>query len=233
MKHLLILALSLITFSEKLTAQILGQSNPLSITGPQNNMKTEIPLAQPSVVGSSYLDENWKNAEIVLKSKEVIRDFPIKIEIEQANVEIKYNGEVKFLNLKEVDHIKYVDEKSGRAIVIRSANPYTIDGQVLRGIVEILLEGGQYEVVKHYYIKLLQANYNVAMDVGPRDHRKVVKDKVYLSQGDKLILIKGSAKKWTSQLGADKERALQIIRDHKLNASKDIDLITLASLLQK
>lgn len=231
MKQLLII-ITTIFCSNQLLAQTTGQYNALNITGTSNTLKTEIPLALPSIIGSTYLEEVWQIAEIVLKSGNVIQGLPLKIEIEQGNVEIQYNGETKFLNLNAVDYINYNDIKTGAKSVIRSANQFTIDGTPLKGIVKVEEYVGQYKVVKHFYIEFLQANYNVAMDVGSKDHRKVKKENLYISNNNKLILVKGSSKKIAEQLGADKEKALRIIKENKLKLTNEEDLINFIRLIQ-
>lgn len=226
----ILLITSLLFFTERLSAQFTGHPNALNITGPAYTLKSEIPLAAPSTIGSTYLDEDWQNAEIVLKDGLVIKDFPVRVEIEQANVEIMYKGEVKYLNLKEVDVVNLIDAGTGTKRVVGKANEFIFNDVPLKGIV-IIHRGERYSVVKHYYIEFLQANYNVALDVGSKDHRKVKKEKLYISQGNKLILAKGSSKKLAKRLGSDNEKALAIIKEHKLNLSKETDLITFVGLM--
>lgn len=227
-EHVLILVFLL--SAANLLAQFSGNNNTYKLTGPQSVFKSEIPLVEPSVIGSTYLDEEWHNARIVLNDGYAIEDLPVRIEVEQANVEIKYNGEVKYLDLKRVSFINYDDGLGGDRKIIKQADGYIYDNAPLKGIV-VVHAGARYDVIKHFYIEFLQANYNVAMDVGSKDHRKVKKEKLYLAKGSHLILVKGSEKKITSRLGADEEKARLIIREHKLNLSKEEDLGKLADLL--
>jgi hypothetical protein len=207
-------------------------SNPQTLTGPQSVLKTEIPLAKPSVIGSTYLNETWQPAQIVLKNGHVIESLPIRVEIEQANIEIQYNGEIKYLDLKEVDFVNFTEGTAPTKSVIKKGNAFTFKEVPMNGIVAIHNYGELYSIVKHFSIEFLQANYNVAMDVGSKDHRKVKREKLYISQGQKLVLAKGSGKKIAAQLGADKEKALAIINEHGLNLSREADLITFVSLMQ-
>jgi hypothetical protein len=231
MKHLLFISIFLF-LSENLCAQFTGHQNALNITGPQNILRSEIPLATPSVTGSTYLNDNFQNAEIVLKDGLVIQGFPLRVEIEQANVEIQYQGEIKFLNLKNVESINLIDGQTGVKSVIQKASKFTLNNVPLKGIVMVDNNGTRYKIIKHFYIEFLSSNYNVAMDVGSKDHRKIKREKLYIAQHSKLILVKGSVKKIAGQLGADKEKALNLIREHKLRLSKETDLIEFVRLLQ-
>jgi hypothetical protein len=230
MKQILLLT-GLLFFSEYVWAQFTGHYNALNITGSSNTLKSEIPLAEPSVVGSTYLDDDWQHAEIVLRNGNVIVDFPVRVEIEQPNIEINYKGEIKYLNLKELDCVNLIDQGTGKKKVIRKANEFIFNDVPLKGIV-VVHTGKQYNAIKHYYIEFLQANYNVALDIGSKDHRKIKKERLYISQDNKLILAKGSSKKIAGQLGLDKEKALTVIKEHKLNLSKETDLITFVGLMQ-
>ncbi len=197
-----ILILTILFSAGPLLAQFSGNPNTYNITGPQNILKSEIPLAEPSITGSTYLDDQWHDGGIVLKDGYRLEDLPVRIEIEHGNVEIKYRGEVKFLDLKKVDFINYAGDQSGARQVIEGADRYVFNDVPLRGIV-LVHKGKRYDVIKHFYIEFLQANYNVAMDVGSKDHRKVKKEKIYIALNNRLILVKGKEKKIVSQLGAD------------------------------
>jgi hypothetical protein len=213
-----------------LQAQFAGHYNALNIAGSTNTLKSEIPLASPSVVGSTYLDEEWQGAEILLKDGNVITELPVRVEIEQGNVEIQFKGEIKFLNLDRVDSLKLVSRESGPKWVIKKADAFQVDQVPLKGIA-MVYPGSPCSVVKHLYIEFLPANYNVAMDVGSRDHRKVKKEKFYLTRGTDLVLVKGSEKKIVKQLGIAPEQALTIIKDHGLRLSREKDLLAFIELL--
>lgn len=227
-EHILVLTFFLMTGN--LLAQFSGSSTTHTITGPQNVFKSEIPMAQPSVKGSTYLEETWRNADIVLKDGYVIKDLPVRIEIEQPNVEVKYNGEVKYLDLKRVDFINYAGNEDNAGLVIKQAEGFTFNEEPLKGLV-VIHKGQHYIAVKHFYIEFLQANYNVAMDVGSRDHRKVKREKLYIAQGNQLVLVKGNEKKTVSKLGGDKDKAISIIKEHHLNLTQEKDLYRFVDLL--
>jgi len=216
--------------AENLWAQFSGSSTTYAITGPQNYLKSEIPLAEPVVKGSTYLDEQWHKAEIVLEGGYGTEDLPVRIEIEQANIEIMYKGEVKYLDLRKVDHINYANNLTNARQVIKRADGYLVNGEALKGIV-MVHQGKRYSAIKHFYIEFIQANYNVALDVGSKDHRKVKKEKLYIAEGNLLIPVKGKEKTIVSKLGADREKALAIIKQHKLKLSREEDLNKLVDLL--
>lgn len=228
--RILILIL-LFPFSQYTWAQFTGHTNALNITGSQNTLKSEIPLARPSVIGSTYLDEKWQTAEIILKNGYVINNVPLRVEIEEANIEIQYNGEVKYLSLRDVDSVNFVDAFTGLKYALKNADQFaSIEGP--RNGVVLLSTGQHYRTLKHFYIEFLRANYNVAMDVGSKDHKKVKRNKLYISYEGRLTLIRGSNKKIIEQLTSDKDKAQDIIKKYKLNLSEETDLIKFMTLLE-
>lgn len=211
------------------SAQFTGHYNALNITGGQNVLKTEIPMDEPSVVGSTYLNENWDQGLIVTKSG-YAANLPIRIELEQSNIEVKIDDQVKYLNLKKIDSvfISHPITKVKRLLV--GAKTFASDGESLKGIA-LVQYFNAYGIVDNYYIETLTANYNVAMDVGSKDHRKVKRHKTYLIFKGELIPVKGSNKKIASRLGVDEEKALTLLKERKLDLTNESDLVTFVTLM--
>jgi hypothetical protein len=222
--------ISLFSVFASAQAQFSGHYNALNITGTTNTLKSEVPLAQPIVTGSTYLDEEWQSAEIVLKDGNVISELPVRVEIEQGNVEIKYNGEIKFLNRERVDSLMLVDRATQSSMRVVNAAAFVVEGVPLKGIA-MVHPAKQYSVVKHLYIEFLPSNYNVAMDVGSKDHRKVKKERLYLTKGSDITLVKGSNKKILKQLHLEDAKTLQMVKRGKLNLTRESDLIRFVDLL--
>jgi len=222
----------ILNFPISLYAQFTGHYNALNIAGTTNTWKNEIPLAQPEIVGSTYLDENWQEAEIVLKRGDTISDFQVKVEIEQANVEIQYEGEIKFINLKGIECIRLIDGVSGNKVSLKEAKLFSYNSVPLPGIVLVQGTDDTYNIIRNYYIEFIKSNYNIAMDVGFKDHRKVKKERVFISQASTLILVKGSSKKIAAQFGLDREKAMTIIKKHKFKLADEKDLQAFVALMQ-
>lgn len=231
MKTIIVIGVILVSVLQLTLAQYSIQGNPLNITGSSSILKSEIPIAAPSIIGSTYLDDNWQQARIVLKTGAVVENCIVRIEIEQANVEIKFKDDTKFVNLSKVDYINTANV-NGTQSTIRSAKFYTHEDVPLEGVVSVEYMGKKYGVIKHFYIEVLQANYNVAMDVGSKDHRIVKKERVYVSKGNLLFDGRSSDKKLIKKLGLDKKETLQLIKDNKLNLSHETDLIAFVKLLE-
>ncbi|HYG01339.1 MAG TPA: hypothetical protein VD927_02790 [Chryseosolibacter sp.] len=227
MKQTLLLLIFSVTICK---AQFTTEFNPLTITGNASNWKTEIPLASPKTLGSSYLTESWLPGQIILRNKHRLPPLSIRIEIEQELIEVKSENSIKYVNLRDVNKVIMTGALQGHDVVENGAN-YSIDGTPISGVV-ITDTTSSMKVVKHLYIEILPANYNVAMDVGSRDNRKMLREHLYLANGNDLISCRLSTRKILPKLGSYEQKARAILKSHRLNLSKERDLKQFLTLLK-
>lgn len=212
--------------------QFTGQYNALNVTGSTNTLKTEIPIAQPSWVGSSYWSETWSTATLFLKNQSTLENVPVRLETESGNVEVMFNGVPHFLDWKKLDKVLFTDER-GSQWLIRNPNDYKRDGQIFKGIVRVLYEDEKYIVLRNYYVSIMRANYNVAVDVGNKDNRKIQKNKTYMRKSDQWIEVQGSAKKLLKSLGVSVERQKEILKSKDFDLKQDSDLVALLQAVER
>jgi hypothetical protein len=226
MKYLSVI--TLLTVSIVASGQYSGHFNAVNITGSNNFLRTEIPLANPQVLGSTYLIENWSSADIVVKDSLVVHDIKVRLEIEQGLIELLLNDKTKYIALKDVQSVKIHSQSP----IVQSASLYSYKGTRLNGLVEVY-KGTKYTLVKQYYIEFIKANYNVALDVGSKNHRKVKKVTFFILDGSNLILVKGSSKKVAAQFSADREKALTLLKTNNLKLSSETDVFRFVTLLNE
>lgn len=212
-------------------AQFAGHYNALNITGTTNTYKTEIPIAQPSWVGSSYWSEAWQPATLYLKNKSIIENMPVRLEIEHGNVEVNYNGALHFLDWNKLDQVTFSDA-NGVIWLVRNAHEYKVKDKTLSGIVQVLLNDSTCGIIRNYFIKIMPATYNVAVDVGSKDNRKIQKQKTYLrnNNGD-WVEAPLSVKKIMRLLNVSKADQNKIRESKNYNLQRDSDLIELLQLI--
>ncbi len=233
MRFLFLLTLCVLTLA--LHAQpggYAGQPSPNVLTGPQYVLKSEIPLAPPTTVGSSYLDENWQPAEILVRTDLLVKDLSVRLELEKAMIEFKVNNEVRQLPIGKVEYVNVINAMNGKSM-FRKASAYEFEGSRLEGIAEVISDG-PFGVIKQHYIEVLQANYNVAMDVGSRDHRRIKRERLFLLYNGKLLAVKGSSRKLVPLLDSQHQTiASAIIKEHDLRISDEGDLRRFVSLMNQ
>lgn len=212
--------------------QFTGQYNALNVTGSTNTLKTEIPLAQPSWVGSSYWSETWTVATLFLKNQSTLENVPVRLETERGNIEVMFNGVPHFLDWKKLDRVVFTDEK-GWQWLIRNPDEYKTDDQSFKGIVRVLYEDEKYLVIRNYYVSIMRANYNVAVDVGNKDNRKIQKEKTYMRKDNRWIDVHGSAKKLLKSLGVSGDHQKTILKSRNFDLKRDSDLLALLQAVER
>lgn len=232
MKRTFTILIFFLGFNNFCQAQFAGHYNALNVGGSSNVFKTEVPMAPPTTIGSTYLDDQWQDAQIILKDGSNAGTYPVKVEVEHANIELKFRNDVRFLNFEKIDFVTYVEKSTELKGIVTRASNFTYQAERLHGIMLIYgRERAKYTAAKNLSIEFLASNYNVAMDVGSKDNRKVKKEKLFILTDGRLILIKGPDKKIAKQFGDDRDKVLSIVREHNLKLTREKDLVEFAGLM--
>ena len=167
----------------------------------------------------------------MLRNEHTLPAFDIRIEVEQELIEIRSENAIKYVNIRDVRQVTMMNEFQNYYNVIKNAAKFKIDGAPLSGVVLTDTSTG-IKVVKQMYVEVVPSNYNVAMDVGSRDHRKVLRERMFLAIGNELIQCKQPVKKLLQKLGEYEPKARTILKEHRLNLSKEKDLQQFIALLK-
>jgi hypothetical protein len=222
----------LLTFGSAAYGQFSGHYNALNITGSSNVLKTEIPLGPPATAGSNYLNDEWKQGEIVLKDGRAVGSYPVRIQIEHGIVEINVDNKPYTLNFSNVSHIMQLDEPVGLVGKVQMGRHFTFERKALKGVVMTHdIQEGTVKVMTNYYIEIKPSNYNVAMDVGSKVNQKLTKQKVFIQKEGVLYEIKGSNKKILNVLGYDKAKVREIFRANDFDLENPKDLVKFLTLM--
>jgi hypothetical protein len=215
------------------SAQFSGQYNALNITGTTNTWKTEIPLGAPATTGSSYLNEEWQQGEIILKDGKNAGSFPVRVQLEHAVVEIKVENKPRTLNFSNVRHILLHDKAVGLPGAVCMGNQLTFEDRPLKGVAVIHdVEGSSFKIINNYFIELLPSNYNVALDVGSKDNQKLTKQKTFVQKDGLLTEVKGSNKKIVKMLGYEKLKAWTALNSNNFDLKDPKDLMNFLRMMK-
>ena len=146
--------------------------------------------------------------DILLFSGELIKNKLINFSFNSNSLEIKLDN----------DSIGYISGHQVKEFNFRGLiNAYYVNGARYSGapypvkIYEVLSEG-KFELVKLFYKETLQSNYNIALNVGSKSSKGILKSKLYYYDGSSLKDLKRSRK-----------QIMKIFKDHQKDIEKLID----------
>lgn len=219
-------------FGNSVFAQFSGHYNALNITGTSNVLKTEIPLGEPATVGSTYLREEWEKGTIVLRDGRTAGDYPVRVQLENGIIEVMLEDKPYTLNITNISYITLQDHALRLPAKLSNARKFIYEDKSLKGVVMVHdVDGSETKLINNYFIEFVPANYNVAMDVGSKENRKVTKQKLFVQKDGALKEIRGSNKKIVGVLGYDKSKAKTVIQANDLDLTEPVDLIAFLKIM--
>jgi hypothetical protein len=179
-----------------------------------------IPLPEGKVLGDTYLDTLWRNANILLYDKEkLIEGYPVRYDIYLDELEIKGKNGIKVLTGNKIKSFVWMDYFTNSPVYFINGKAFRNESDVpFTGFLQVLSEG-PVPLLKRTYIDIKKADYNIALNVGSRDDKILKKNKFYALMNDKVIELPGSRKKFVSLFNDDKLE--EFIRDNNLTTSKE------------
>jgi len=176
-------------------------------------------------IGSYYLNEDWKKADIyMITDSAIVRNMETRIDLRTSELEIKYKGEVKVLPSYRVRSVVFTKDKSlfVTETLLKSSQ---------KGFYEVLVDD-ENTLLRKYDTKLMSPSYNIQLDAGNKSS-KVVKEQSYFVFNDlgivKLARTKNKLKK---QMNNQKE-VFNFIDENKINPKKETNLIFLVKFLNE
>lgn len=131
------------------------------------------------VKGTHYLDDHWNIGIIRLKNNKIIKNYPLKYDIENQWMEVKFDHDIKLLDLRWIRSFEWVNGASNRLRFVNS-NQYTFEDGVQRlGVFEILSEG-ELSLLTKTDTEVREANYVPALDMGDMDKKIYKVEKLYV-----------------------------------------------------
>ncbi|MTI23196.1 hypothetical protein E1176_19355 [Fulvivirga sp. RKSG066] len=213
------LSISLIFFCSH---GLFAQSGEVSIIDQNVNpggVIDELPLPPPKTEGHVYLFEDWKQAEIILKSGQMLKNYQARIDLKHKLVEIQTKAEVKVCNFSLLAELSITDSNGNRQFI--NTDQLQSKGKLPTGIVEVLLDK-EVEVLKHHYIEIKEPTYVPAVDMGSKNKKILKKAQIYALKDGVLFKVNGKLKKNQELFGNQYPLVETFASSNKLNF-KDID----------
>jgi hypothetical protein len=224
-KYLLLVILS---FSGALWAQGIKNVTD-AVVNNQFGYLTQIPPKPAGVVGSVYLNEEWHVTTVKLKKEthgvSQLVGVDMKLDLKANTLEFQTDKGIKVIGGHNVEGFSWKNNTDSREEIYLNCDKFSFDGTKLLGFARMLTEGARMSLVQHQYLEIVTAQYNVALDVGSKDHQYTKKDKLYLLKDNALI---SANKKSIIAATADKKEQVEHYKnEHKLNLKDPSDVVDL------
>jgi hypothetical protein len=183
-----------------------------------------LPGPSGSVIGDTYLTDDWSKSKIQLYEKEkIIAGFPIKYDIKGEILEVKSGNEVKVLHASKVKTLVILDPSTNTERYFVNAIDFRLDGAPLSGFLEVMTDGTT-PLLKQTYIFEKEPDYNAALNVGSRDVKILKKERFFYSKGRQLSKIQGK-KSLSGAFGEHSDDMTDYIKSNKLSTDDQADLV--------
>lgn len=177
-----------------------------------------IELEPGRVVGSTYLNDQWKRTSIMLYDTEkLIEGLQTKYEIDLDQLEIRTAGGVKVLSGRRIKSFVWVDSLSKIPHYFVNARDYKSEqGAPMTGFYEVLAEGPLTLLVKTSIV-VRDPTYDHRLDMGQRDTR-ILKRTSFFYLDNNVV----------RELPSSRKKLLPVFGDHAAEADKFIKLNNLS-----
>ena len=219
---LFFLLIGMISFAQR-------EKGKLDATWNSGGIVETFPLKKGETSGDYYLNEHWYEGDIIMNSNKIVSSKPLKIDLQNSAVEVKFDNEVRFMYLKELDTISWFNAVSAKQNIFVNSRKY---GVVNPPIVEVLFDSEEMKLLAHTKTTLIKANYNAALDVGEKSDKIIKERTVYFTKSNNEIdELPKSKKSFLAIFDDHSNRAKDLIKSKNLDFKNEEDLITLLDLI--
>jgi hypothetical protein len=182
-----------------------------------------IPEVSGEVVGSAYLNNEWKKCTLkhVGKNKEFI--IPeCKVNLYSNQIEVNYNNAMRAIDGFKVESFVLTNEGEQ---VYKNASAFKINGVPQVGFLEVLVDGNN-PLYKKTEVRIKKPDYNIALNVGSKNTKIIKEESLYMAQGYELVNVKSIKNKKFSLIFGDTASSVEkFIGENSLRLSQEADLI--------
>lgn len=228
MKGLCLLAFSL--FLHQVAGQGIGSIVDNSINPGEVLMEFDNRSAQ--IEGSFYLFDDWKIGELTLKSGASIYDQLLNYDVEYDLLEVKLENEVKIVPLSMLNGFLTSDPEQEQTFYQPCENYFHEPKVPLTGLCEVI-ETEYYGLISRFMTDIKESTYIPALDMGNKKEELRVKEKLYLTIGDKAIEIPQKKQSFVNLYPDQSLDLASFIKEQKLNQKNVNDLLIILNYLNE
>ena len=204
------------------TAAFSQNSNDAIVVFSGGVMRTMNIKSKPKETkGSVYYSDSWRTGNIYLFSGEIIKNYPLKYDLKKQEIEIQVDDDIKVIAVGAVKKVEWFNFNINSNEIFINCSSYDGAGKV--GMYKVISDN-KIVFLKKTGLKILESNYNQALDVGSQSNRYIKDDKYYISKNGKVKLIRKRKKQILKLFGDDAEKIQIFANENRLNFKKESDL---------
>jgi hypothetical protein len=208
--------------TKDVTRSLTAASAGVGVT--PTGMRT-LPIKEEAMRGDFYLNKEYADITLavideesyILNSKYNIRNNVFVVQ--------KEGGGLGSLDGKMVEQFKYKDEEGEHNLISTLKYPFN-PMEASPGFYEVLFNSSGVQLLIRHRIQVIDANYNVALDVGERSGRIEVIKRYYFYQQGAFSEIKNFKKKNMLVFGDLSKEMTAYVKNENLQPNNETDLIS-------
>ncbi|MEQ9167364.1 MAG: hypothetical protein RLO12_14000 [Fulvivirga sp.] len=216
LKSILTIVAFLVSFN------LLAQGPPMAQFNRAPPLKT-MPVAPPEVEGTVFLNDEWVVGTIEIKKNTLVEDVPIRYNMDNQTLEIKYEGEIKICPLERLQSFAYLNFKGSQFKYYNTSEVNNISFDIPKGICRVIVND-KVKLLQYVYLETIKSNYNVALATGDPNHKLVKKETPYAIVDDQVYEVKNSLKRNSAIFGDKSDKIKAFTKKNKLNFKDENDL---------
>lgn len=186
----------------------------------------ELPLAPPQLEGSVYLSEEWQYGTVTLTSKQQIKEYPLKYDLQKHNIEIRAGGDVKICPSSLFSEFELRDMANNTSSRYINLSLLSIPKHLLPldGVAEVLFQD-KVTLLKYHYLTIKEPTYVATVDMGNKNRKIYKKEKYFMVYGEHFKEMAKNQKRNRDMFGKHQQAMDHYITEQKLKPSKRSHLI--------
>lgn len=182
-------------------------------------------LPPATVTGSLFLDDNWQTGNILLKNGGVLKQVPLKYNLESNELLVETSSGVKSVYSDKIKQFSWISAIDGQPRHFVNVDNFTSDSELGAGFFEILIEG-PYTLASKASLKYYKPNYNAMYDAGNQDGRfSKTEHLYYIVNGKTVHPVPKKKKLFFSIFGDKKGQVESYMKEYKYNNKDKFDLV--------
>lgn len=180
----------------------------------------------PGIDGFPFLQKDFSLGKIFLNENKIIDSIMLRYDIYHKEMQYKNEGKVYAIGAPE--NIKSISFDHRTFVYLT----YLEKGVVTKDYFEALKLGKNASLYRHYFITVIPANYNPAMDVGEKNDQIKLNEEFCMIYKDKFVTIDKRGKSVLALFtDGDKQKVKNFIKEKGISFKDENDLVVLDEFL--